>query len=764
MAEQQKTAAEERSEALSTLGVGGGILTGILARKPIFRAGQKVYKGIRGLMDSGKKATDDMIDVPEQSSITAPSSSIADDMAAYQSLTKQQAAAREAKDQDIQFVELAQKKVKEDPLTLAGRTKAVGADESVHGSALFDYIATFPGMGRKKGYVASADAWASYLKKPSQQKVGNIKLEITRDELFDTNIAKFDRDGNLVGGYLKLAKDENVPVSARTLLEMVARNPANNTAVKRLGSNTTPQLQPVVDDFIESYENVLARVMGHVRTTAGEDSRFFGTLQQEANDHFEMWMKFQTRHYGGFFEPNRDSDVAFKRIYKMNLKTLEDNKQALEETGFMFDDFFAPLKKKYEKMEKVLENNGKPLSANKYASYDNNFIYRQYGSETFDEDVVFFKTTDPEASIFGRGFRQPSSHYTQEAPNALYHVRYGRRSVRKSDELGASADQEKVYVIDELQSDVHQNMRKKLTESSPPFGGKVEDRINPTNANFLQSLFKDRRLEKFNEIEDLLSGARTEGRLTKEAQDKYKTLSAEFKTIDETQKKGMLGKSTLRDMEETYKNLSVDFMPLFSDTKGWGAHAIKYMVKRAANDGVDYIGISPAEMVSLKKAGRKIKNLRFYGNARGTAGYRNYKMKGQLTNPKQTAELPQIFKDLAKQYNSTAKTIKVSKSDPKKPFKVILEGDPFDAGEEIFTYSKTEHLGAFKTPREAENFRQMISNFDLRGREIKVVEMAADDPDLYYPVFSLKITPEMAKQPHKLYKSKGGLVVDIFKW
>ena len=55
MAEQQKTAAEERSEALSTLGVGGGILTGILARKPIFRAGQKVYKGIRGLMGSGKK-------------------------------------------------------------------------------------------------------------------------------------------------------------------------------------------------------------------------------------------------------------------------------------------------------------------------------------------------------------------------------------------------------------------------------------------------------------------------------------------------------------------------------------------------------------------------------------------------------------------------------------------------------------------------------------------------------------------------------------
>ena len=757
MAEQQKTAAEERSEALSTLGVGGGILTGILARKPIFRAGQKVYKGIRGLMGSGKKATDDMVDVPEQSSITAPSSSIADDMAAYESLTKQQAAARAAKDQDIQFVELAQKKVKEDPLTLAGRTKAVGVDESVHGSALFDYIATFPGMGRKKGYVASADAWASYFKKPSQQKIGNIKLDITRDELFDTNIAKFDRDGNLVGGYLKLAKDENVPVSARTLLEMVARNPANNTGVIKIGNNATPQLQPVVDDFIETFENSYARVMSHVSKTAGVDSSFFKTLQEDIDDHFEIWMNFQGRNYGAYLQPNQQADRNFVRMYATMMKRIEDNKQALEETGFMVDDVLEPLNKKFKKFEKVVRNEGKPLQRDPNAFYnDQNDIYRQYGSETYDNDIVYFKVSDPEASIFGRGFRQPHHHYTSEVPNALYHVRYGRRSVQKSDELGATADQEKVYVIDELQSDVHQNMRNRLADRNPPFGGKVEDRLNPTNANFLQSLFKDRRLDKFNEIEDLLSGARTEGRLTKEAQDKYKTLSTEFKAIDEAQKKGMLGKSTLRDMEEAYKNLSVDFMPLFSDTKGWGAHAIKYMVKRAANDGVDYIGISPAEMVSLKKASRKLKNLRFYGNARGTAGYRNYKLMDQLTNPKQTAELPQIFKDLAKQYNSTAKTINVSKSDPKKPFKVIRETDAFDAGEEIFSYSKTEHMGAFKTQIEAEKFAANMGG--------KVQEMAADDPDLYYPIFSLKITPEMAKQPHKLYKSKGGLVVNIFKW
>ena len=42
--------------------------------------------------------------------------------------------------------------------------------------------------------------------------------------------------------------------------------------------------------------------------------------------------------------------------------------------------------------------------------------------------------------------------------------------------------------------------------------------------------------------------------------------------------------------------------------------------------------------------------------------------------------------------------------------------------------------------------------------------MGPDDPDLYYPAFGLKITPEMKTKPFKLYKKTGGLVVDIFKW
>jgi hypothetical protein len=40
--------------------------------------------------------------------------------------------------------------------------------------------------------------------------------------------------------------------------------------------------------------------------------------------------------------------------------------------------------------------------------------------------------------------------------------------------------------------------------------------------------------------------------------------------------------------------------------------------------------------------------------------------------------------------------------------------------------------------------------------------MEANDPNLYYPAFGIKITDTMKGTPFKLYKKEGGLVVNIF--
>ena len=50
----------------------------------------------------------------------------------------------------------------------------------------------------------------------------------------------------------------------------------------------------------------------------------------------------------------------------------------------------------------------------------------------------------------------------------------------------------------------------------------------------------------------------------------------------------------------------------------------------------------------------------------------------------------------------------------------------------------------------------------MTGSGGEIVEMKANDPNLYYPAFGIKVTETMKGTPFKLYKKEGGLVVNIF--
>ena len=117
------------------------------------------------------------------------------------------------------------------------------------------------------------------------------------------------------------------------------------------------------------------------------------------------------------------------------------------------------------------------------------------------------------------------------------------------------------------------------------------------------------------------------------------------------------------------------------------------------------------------------------------------------------------MKKLANQYDSIAQPIKVAKSDPELPFKVLKKFD-FKAGSPAkflhYTKAPSEHEMAFKTLAEAKAY--------IKDTSKVVVEMSPADPRLYYEAFGLKITPQMLEQPFKLYKKEGGLVVNMFKW
>ena len=119
---------------------------------------------------------------------------------------------------------------------------------------------------------------------------------------------------------------------------------------------------------------------------------------------------------------------------------------------------------------------------------------------------------------------------------------------------------------------------------------------------------------------------------------------------------------------------------------------------------------------------------------------------------------------LAKQYNSEARPIMISKSDPDLPWKIV-QSHSARAGTDArmlgFRKPIDEHLIAFKTEAEAQYYLKEIMGSKTN---IKILKLEANDPRLYSEAFGLKITPDMLEKPFKLYKKEGGLVVDLFKW
>ena len=119
--------------------------------------------------------------------------------------------------------------------------------------------------------------------------------------------------------------------------------------------------------------------------------------------------------------------------------------------------------------------------------------------------------------------------------------------------------------------------------------------------------------------------------------------------------------------------------------------------------------------------------------------------------------MPDLMKKVARFYDSKAGPVKLSLSDPKLPYKKIST--------EKFKY---ESAGGNKAP--------IADNHPFKGKTITskyhtdavaapksgYKRMFADDPNLYFDAFAVKVGPLM-RYTQKTYKALGGLVVDMFK-
>ena len=290
-------------------------------------------------------------------------------------------------------------------------------------------------------------------------------------------------------------------------------------------------------------------------------------------------------------------------------------------------------------------------------------------------------------------------------------------------------------------------------------------------------------------------------------------------------------KNTFFDIQKIIPDISkrtnskYDYKPV-DGTETWGPLGMKYAIKKAARDGIDWVSINPYE-ITHHREGRRLGNLEFYGNSQGTGelfvqkpgttikpneldelrallrkespleteprstidlirsigkkspakyvsnmnssaqtSYRSFRSNRVANNP--TATLPSFLREFAKAYGTEVKEIKVAKSDPKKRVKFIKKTRSINPnnGEE---FEFDEHIGAM-TLEEYDVYKTKKAKFTSTGYggDLENAEVVIRNPNQlyeedYYASFAIKIKPEFKDIPIKGYK-KGGLAENPFKW
>ena len=327
-------------------------------------------------------------------------------------------------------------------------------------------------------------------------------------------------------------------------------------------------------------------------------------------------------------------------------------------------------------------------------------------------------------------------------PNQIYHVRGSIRS-------GGSNDNQRVMMIDEIQSDYHQKLRK----VNP-----TRDKVVNAFGSEIEFFSANRKLEKL--VDEMKTISNKGIKATPEDQMRFNKLNSEFKEM----KTNSLNLSNISNRQAQD---GIPFLPLYGK-ENWGAHALKNQIKDAADRGVDWVAISPVEYLHHAKRTKYLGDIEFYGTRTGKAGFKGYGGRQGVvrkdandnevpiqgfTDPKKKATLPAAMDRIAREYGSEVKTIPVAKSDPNKPFKVVQQVDTKKEFGLNPDKSRTQHKAAFKTAQEAEYYSGRYG-----GDVEKIME---GDPRLYFDAYAIRVNKEMADKPFKAYNT-GGLVVNIF--
>jgi hypothetical protein len=595
----------------------------------------------------------------------------------------------EPKPSQAQAKELVTQELKNPPVVLK-KTKPLQMGDDMapaFGSSTYDWAMR---MGRSK---YTADEWLDHLTstrkvnfkifgKPATKTVREQKrfkydsgpfagkeVSVTKEELFDSNLAVFNEAGDLTGGLLYAAKKFGLKLDANEVGAMIKLNPINRLKPIELGVSKGAQ---------EAFDVASKNARNTIRDLQVKYKDDMTT--KPSLDDLQYYLKFDDVPSKGQL---REINDALK-IANQNVK-VEDVKSINKVIG-------------------EINNKAGPMQTTK-TKYGTESNYTLQGGKDYRETVF----TLPEDIVTNSSLRNKGGHFTDVIgdTNNIYHIRYDTRF---------TPDGKKVFMINEIQSDVNQSVAKSLTKAQQLSG---EARLNPFNADIELNLLVGQRGKMLKDLDDAV--ARNEfGRVN--------AISASMKDINTklqrlTTSRNAYGNSTTKD-----------YFPMV-EADSYGDHAVKYLMQKAARENVDYIAVAPFDKVSFRQ-GYKAGNERFYGYANG---------KG--IGKKGKAVLPDVMSKNARFYGSQAGPTKISLSDPTKPYKKI--------GSDSFKYPD-DH------PLKGKQIRSDYHSSSGMNPEKGTKNIPEGDPRLYFDAYAIKVVPLM-RNTQKTYKSKGGLVVDMFK-
>ena len=365
--------------------------------------------------------------------------------------------------------ELAVQEIRNPPIVLKKTKPLQMGDDTApaFGSSTYDWV-----MRKGRGKY-DADEWIDHLTstrkinfkifgQPAQKTIREQKrfkydsgpfagkeVNVSKEELFDSNVAVFNEAGDLTGGLLYAAKKFGLKLDANEVGDMLKLNPVNRLQAIELG---TPK------GAMEAYTQVAKNAQNSVRD-----------LQVKYKDSISIKEDLDDIQYyltGGESYKKAALETINKTAKRLSDMNPEDQKLLNKVIG--------------EINEKAV-----PLRKTK-TYYGNESNYTLQGGNDYRETIF----TLPEDIVTNRSVRNKGGHFSEVLPdtNNIYHIRYDTRF---------TPDGKKVFMISEIQSDVNQSIAKALTKAQQ-IGG--ERRINPFNAEVEINLLISRRGQMMDDL------------------------------------------------------------------------------------------------------------------------------------------------------------------------------------------------------------------------------------------------------------------------